>query len=84
MSTNRPCFTCLISCSIIGSSGGLTKSSAELIASNAGLGYLIQEARLNFHTPRIFVGIIAIGILGYVLSKTLLELERWIVPWKSK
>jgi ABC-type nitrate/sulfonate/bicarbonate transport system permease component len=57
--------------------------AAELIASNAGLGYLIQEARLNFHTPRIFVGIIAIGLLGYALSKALLELERWIVPWKS-
>lgn len=57
--------------------------AAELIASNAGLGYLIQEARLNFHTPRIFVGIIAIGLLGYALSKTLLELERRIVPWKS-
>lgn len=57
--------------------------AAELIASNAGLGYLIQEARLNFHTPRIFVGIIAIGALGYALSKSLLELERRIVPWKS-
>lgn len=57
--------------------------AAELIASNAGLGYLIQEARLNFHTPRIFVGIIAIGLLGYALSKSLLELERRVVPWKS-
>jgi ABC-type nitrate/sulfonate/bicarbonate transport system permease component len=56
--------------------------AAELIASNAGLGYLIQEARLNFNTSRIFVGIIAIGLLGYVLSKTLLELERRVVPWK--
>jgi ABC-type nitrate/sulfonate/bicarbonate transport system permease component len=56
--------------------------AAELIASNAGLGYLIQEARLNFNTSRIFVGIIAIGVLGYVLSKTLLELERRVVPWK--
>ena len=56
--------------------------AAELIASNAGLGYLIQEARLNFNTTRIFVGIIAIGLLGYVLSKTLLELERRVVPWK--
>jgi ABC-type nitrate/sulfonate/bicarbonate transport system permease component len=56
--------------------------AAELIASNAGLGYLIQEARLNFNTSRIFVGIIAIGLLGYVLSKSLLELERRVVPWK--
>ena len=56
--------------------------AAELIASNAGLGYLIQEARLNFNTARIFVGIIAIGLLGYILSKTLMELERRVVPWK--
>lgn len=56
--------------------------AAELIASNAGLGYLIQEARLNFNTSRIVVGIVAIGLLGYVLSKTLLELERRVVPWK--
>jgi NitT/TauT family transport system permease protein len=40
-----------------------------MIAADAGLGYLIINSRLWFHTDVIFVGIIALGTLGYLADK---------------
>jgi ABC-type nitrate/sulfonate/bicarbonate transport system permease component len=57
--------------------------AAELIASSEGLGFLINDARFNFRTDQIFVGIIAIGVLGLLLNKGLLEIERRLLRWKQ-
>jgi ABC-type nitrate/sulfonate/bicarbonate transport system permease component len=57
--------------------------AAELIASSAGLGYLINDARYNFRTDQIFLGIACIGVLGFMLNKTLLEIERRLLKWKT-
>lgn len=56
--------------------------AAELIASSAGLGHMINYGRITFRTDEIFVGISTIGILGFALNKGLLELEKRIVRWK--
>jgi len=56
--------------------------AAELIASSEGLGYMINNARFDFRTDQIFVGIIAIGVLGFVLNKALLKAERRLLHWK--
>lgn len=44
--------------------------SAELLAANSGIGFLIMDARMLFQTERMFVGIFTLGILG-VLTKRL-------------
>ena len=56
--------------------------AAELIASDAGLGYLINDGRYNFHTDQIFLGMACIGVLGFLLNKALLEAERHLLKWK--
>ena len=56
--------------------------AAELIASNAGLGYLINDGRYNFRTDQIFLGMACIGVLGYLLNKALLQAERHLLKWK--
>jgi ABC-type nitrate/sulfonate/bicarbonate transport system permease component len=56
--------------------------AAELVASSEGLGYLINDARFSFRTDQIFVGMIAIGLLGLILNKALLETERRMLRWK--
>lgn len=56
--------------------------AAELIASSAGLGYLINDGRYAFRTDQIFLGMVSIGVLGYVLNKGLLEAERRLLKWK--
>jgi ABC-type nitrate/sulfonate/bicarbonate transport system permease component len=58
--------------------------AAELIASSAGLGFLITDARYNFRTDQMFLGMAMIGILGLVLNKGLLEAERRLLKWKSQ
>jgi ABC-type nitrate/sulfonate/bicarbonate transport system permease component len=56
--------------------------AAELVASSEGLGYLINDARFSFRTDQIFVGVITIGVLGFVLNKGLLAIERRLLRWK--
>jgi taurine transport system permease protein len=47
----------------------LTIVSAEMIASQDGLGALIWTARNFARTEWVFVGIIALGLLGYVFDR---------------
>ena len=57
--------------------------AAELIASSAGLGFLISDARYSFRTDQMFLGMAMIGILGLTLNKALLEVERRLLKWRS-
>ena len=56
--------------------------TAELIAAQSGLGYMIQISRLDLETPRVLVGMTVIGLLGATMIGALGILERrLIVPW---
>ncbi|MFN3622742.1 MAG: ABC transporter permease [Hyphomicrobium sp.] len=56
--------------------------TAELIAAQSGLGYMIQISRLSLETSRVLVGMTVIGLLGAVMIGALGVLERRvIVPW---
>lgn len=56
---------------------------SEIIASSAGLGWLIWDAR-NFSRPAdMFVGMIAVGILGRVSDMVLVALEKRVTQWRS-
>ncbi|WP_344618544.1 ABC transporter permease [Dactylosporangium salmoneum] len=43
--------------------------AAEALATQSGLGYLIWNARIYFRTDAIFVGILFLGILGFVFDR---------------
>lgn len=49
----------------------LTIVSAEIVAADEGLGALIWNARNYSRTEWVFVGIIALGLLGYVFDRLL-------------
>lgn len=56
--------------------------TAELIAAQSGLGYMIQISRLGLETARVLVGMTVIGLLGAVMIGALGIIERrLIVPW---
>jgi ABC-type nitrate/sulfonate/bicarbonate transport system permease component len=57
--------------------------AAELIASNAGLGFMINDARYNFRTDQMFVGMACIGMLGFALNMLLLKIEGRLLKWKT-
>jgi len=46
----------------------MTIVSAEMIAAEKGLGFLIFTSRLFMQTERIFVGIVCLGVLGFVVD----------------
>jgi ABC-type nitrate/sulfonate/bicarbonate transport system permease component len=58
--------------------------AAELIASSVGLGYLINDARYRFRTDQMLVGMVCIGVLGFLLNKILLDVDRRVVRWKER
>ena len=58
--------------------------AAELIASSAGLGFLISDARYNFRTDQIFLGMACIGALGFLLNTVLLRIERRLLRWRAQ
>lgn len=56
--------------------------TAELIAAQSGLGYMIQISRLGLETARVLVGMTVIGLLGALMIGALGIIERrLIVPW---
>jgi NitT/TauT family transport system permease protein len=58
-----------------------TVVAAEMIAADTGLGYLILNSRLWFKTDVVFVGIIALGGLGYLADRTFQALVRGLA-WR--
>lgn len=47
----------------------MTVVAAEMIAANAGVGWLIFDSRLYLKTDWIFVGIITLGLMGFVTDR---------------
>jgi len=54
---------------------------AEMIATVAGLGALIMEARTFYRTDVSIVGMIALGLLGFAFTAGLGWLEGVLLPW---
>lgn len=60
-----------------------TLVASELIAAARGLGRMMQAANQFLDTPRIVVGIIIIGVLGFMMDRTLLLIERRVTAWQE-
>lgn len=45
--------------------------SAEMLAAKEGIGYLIWTSRLYFRTDWIFLGLISLGLMGFLTDKVL-------------
>ena len=55
---------------------------AEMLGANAGIGFLIVRAGLEFRTGELFAGIIVLGFLGIVLTEIVRYVERRVAPWR--
>lgn len=56
--------------------------AAELIASDVGLGYLIEEGRMLLNTTQVVSGMILIGLTGYLFDFMLRMAQRWY-EWQN-
>lgn len=55
---------------------------AEMMGAKSGLGYMIWNAWEIFAVEQMYVGLFTIALIGFVLSMSVKELERLLVPWK--
>ena len=57
--------------------------AAEMIATVEGLGALIKEARNAFRTDITIVGMVIVGLLGFLAARLLDHLEARLLPWRA-
>lgn len=55
--------------------------AAEMIAASKGIGYMIMYAREMSQPATIFVGVFSIGVIGLLIDKGFLKLERHLLRW---
>lgn len=58
--------------------------AAELIAAQVGLGYMIMDATTFFRIPVVYVGVGIIGVIGLVLERSLVWLEKRLLHWQGR
>ncbi|MNV97759.1 putative aliphatic sulfonates transport permease protein SsuC [compost metagenome] len=56
---------------------------AELIGSNSGVGFLINEAKQNSNTEIIFVGILIFAVVGKLIDSFMKIVERKLLSWRD-
>jgi NitT/TauT family transport system permease protein len=61
--------------------GLLLIAVAEIIGADSGLGYMIYNAWQLFQVETMYVGLVAIAILGLTAQLLMNRLERALVPW---
>ncbi|MEO5740949.1 MAG: ABC transporter permease, partial [Vicinamibacterales bacterium] len=56
----------------------------ELIAGRSGLGYMIFDAYTQVALPNIFIGMITLGVLGYISSAIIRRVGARLMVWQAK
>jgi len=57
---------------------------SEMVASNSGIGYLMQQAASTFNGPLLFSGLIVIAIMGVVMYEAFVWIERRFTFWATR
>lgn len=55
--------------------------AAELIGAQSGLGYFIQLNRLLLQSDNVIIGMILIGIIGFLLNYLISFFEKKVIRW---
>ena len=56
---------------------------AELMAANAGLGYLLRDSSETWDSPKLFVTVILLALIGLVSFNLIKRFEQRIAPWRQ-
>ncbi len=64
--------------------GWTTLVAAEMVAAQAGLGFMVLNAAEFLVTDVVIMGIIVIGIIAYLFDLLMRYAERKLVPWKGQ
>ncbi len=64
--------------------GWTTLVAAEMVASTAGLGYMVLSASKFLQTATVIMGIVVIAAIAYAFDHLMRWVERKVVPWKGR
>jgi len=56
----------------------------EFVASDTGLGYVIEYANISLETPVMFAGIFVLSLLGVLFFLVILLLEAVTMSWQTE
>ena len=57
--------------------------AAEMIAGDNGLGRLTWEGYVSHTSTVVIIGMVSIGVAGYLSSMLIAWLERKLTPWRA-
>lgn len=76
-------FPFILTAARLGVSTALTTLiAAEMTGTFYGLGSMIQTAQIYFRMDKVLLGIVCIGIIGFVLDRLLLMVEKRLTRWQ--
>jgi len=55
--------------------------AAELVGASFGLGYLISFSHLVFRIDMMFVGLLTLGVVGFIVDRAFLFVIQRMFPW---
>lgn len=58
--------------------------AAEMVAATSGLGWMVMNAGSYLRTDVVMLGIVLLGVTGYLFDFVLVLLQRATVPWAGK
>lgn len=58
--------------------------AAEMVAANSGLGWMVINAGSYLRTDVVMLGILLLGLIGYLFDVGLVLLQRRYAPWAGK
>lgn len=64
--------------------GWTTLVAAEMVAAQAGLGFMVLSASEFLVTEVVVLGILIIGAIAFAFDLVMRKLEKRLVPWKGK
>ena len=58
--------------------------ASEMLGANAGIGWLVHNSAMNYQIPRIYAGATFIVVIGLLLNRSLLSIERALFDWREE
>jgi ABC-type nitrate/sulfonate/bicarbonate transport system permease component len=54
---------------------------SEMVAGNSGIGFFVLDMQRAFRNAEMFAAVLMLGIVGYLLNRVFLWIERRVVGW---
>lgn len=61
-----------------------TLVAAEMVAATSGIGWMVINSARFLRTDIVIMGIIVMGIIGYMFDLIMRSIEKKVIPWKGK